>query len=253
MKLVKVQGVVIKETNTGEADKIITIFTSRLGRIQASVRGARRSQSRLIAGTQLLSFSDFVLFKGKDMYSVRNCDLIEPFYNIRSSLEKLTYTTHIIELVTEITRENLYNARLMPLLLNTLYTFSHLDKSPELISRIFEIRMMSISGYTPELTECVSCGGLMGENIFFSPKLGGTTCRDCSMQDTKSIKISEGTLSALRYIIFNDIKKIFSFNVSPKVLGELKIISERFIFEHLDRSFNKLKFLETLNIGEVKE
>lgn len=252
MKLIKVQGVVIKETYTGEADKIITILTKRFGRIQAAAKGARRPQSRLIAGTQLLSFSDFVLFKGNDIYSIRNCELIESFYNIRNSLEKLTYASHIVDIVTEVTRENLFHANLMQLLLNTLHMLSYSDKSPQLISRIFEIRLMSISGFMPELFECLMCREQISEEIFFSPALGGITCRNCSMQDKNTVRISEGTLSALRFITYNDIKKIFSFRVSDKVLQELKIVSQRFLSAHLDKSFSKLKFLETMDIVEQK-
>lgn len=244
MKIIKVQGVVIKEVNIGESDKIITIFTKKLGKIQAAAKGARRPQSRFIAGTQFLSFSDFVLFKGKDIYTIRNCDLIESFYNIRNSLERLTYASHIVDLVSEVTRENLSTLNLMQLFLNTLHMLCYSNKSPELISRIFEIRLMSIAGFTPELFECLGCRGKIEGDIFFSPVLGGITCRDCSFEDRNTVKISEGTLSALRFIIYNDIKKIFSFNVSEKVMKELKILSERFIAAHLEKSFNKLKFLE---------
>ena len=252
MKIIKIQGVVIKETNTGESDKIITIFTKKLGRIQAAAKGARRPQSRLIAGTQFLCFSNFILFKGKDIYSIRNCDLIESFYNVRNSLERITYASHIVDLVAEVSRENLSNIKLMQLFLNTLHMLSYSDKYPALISRIFEIRLMSIVGFTPELVECLGCRCVTGEDIFFSPVLGGVTCRDCSLQDRKTVKISDGTLSALRFIVFNDIKKIFSFTVSEKVMQELKAVSERFIAAHLEKNFSKLNFLDLMGIGEQK-
>lgn len=254
MKLSKIQGVVIKEVNTGEADKIITIFSKRLGKIQAGAKGARRPQSRLIAGTQFLSFSDFVLSKGQDLYNVRDCQIIESFYNIRENLQNLTYAVHIVDLVNEVSDENLPYPKLMQLLLNTLHMLSQTDKSPELITRIFEIRLMSIVGFEPQVMECQNCGEVPNEGVVFSPKLGGIVCPQCLANDKTSVRISNGTLNALRYIIYSDDKKVFSFNVSENVLRELKEISTNFLEAHLNRKFEKLKFLNEIKIqGTTKD
>lgn len=249
MKINKVQGVVLKEINTGEADKIVTILTKRLGKIQALAKGARRPKSTLIAETQFLCFSDFVLFKANDMYDVRSCELIESFYNIRTDMEKLTYASHLVELVNEVSDENMSCQKLLQLLLNTLHMLANSDKPQDLIAIIFEIRLMSIIGFTPQIIECTECKTVSSENMLFSSKLGGIICKECISKDKTAISISAGTLSALRYIVYSDMKKIFSFDVSDSVLCELKAVSSQFLLTHLNKKFSKLEFLDTLNKG----
>ena len=64
--LTRVTGLIIKETNVGEADKILTILTHELGIIQAVANGARSYKSKFIAACQLFCYTDFVLSKQQD-------------------------------------------------------------------------------------------------------------------------------------------------------------------------------------------
>jgi len=121
MNYLKTSGIVIKEVNTGEADRIITIFPRIKGKISALAKGARKTESHLVAGTQLLCYSEFVLFKGKDMYTVNSCDVIESFYDIRNDLERLTYAAHMMDIVNDVILENQPASRLLQLFLNSLY------------------------------------------------------------------------------------------------------------------------------------
>lgn len=245
MKIVKIQGIIIKEVNTGEADKIVTIFSKKVGKIQAVARGARRPHSRLIGGTQLLCYSDFVLIQGKELYEIKSCELIESFYSIREDLKKITYASYIIDLVNEVSEENLSYPKLLQLFLNTLYMLATKDRNPELLMRIFEIRLMSIIGFTPQVIECIECKKV-SEEFYFSASFGGILCESCSVKDRKAIKISPSTLNAIRFIIYSDIKKLFSFDVNSVVLGELEKISEEFLKEHISKNFDKLKFLKMI-------
>lgn len=251
MKILKVDGIITKEVNTGEADKIVTIISKKLGKIQAVARGARRPHSRLIAGTQLLCYSNFVLQKGKELYEIRNCEVIESFYNIRTNLVTLTYSAHVVDLVNEVSEENLSYPKLLQLFLNTLHMLAKRDRSEELLIRIFEFRLMSIIGFEPQVVECVNCKGI-DEVYYFSPKLGGILCSSCQVNDELSIKISQPALNAVRYIIYCEFKKLFSFDVSQNVLSELKLISEKYLYSHLDKKFEKLKFLDEINDGDNK-
>ena len=149
MSYIKTKGVILKEVNVGEADKILTIFSRNKGKISGSAKGARRPKSALVAGTQLFCYSDLVLFKGKDMYSINSCDVIESFYEIRNDLVKLTYAAHINEIVLDTVQEEQPSTRVLQLFLNSLHMLAKTDKAPEQIARVFEIRLMSILGYAP--------------------------------------------------------------------------------------------------------
>lgn len=247
MSLVRTQGIVIGEVNTGEADKILTIFTNKHGKIQAAFKGARRPKSNLIACSQFLVFSDFIFFKGKDLYKVNSCEVIETFYNIRNDLIKLTYASYAAEVIREVIHENLPSYRVLQLFLNTLFTLSETDKSPELIIRAFEFRLMSLIGYKPRVDNCAKCGQDK-ECLYFSFEKNGLVCSECEQGLTGAISISEGTARALRYVIKSDIKKLFSFSVPESVLKELRIISEIYLRDKLETDFQTLKFVDKINV-----
>jgi DNA repair protein RecO (recombination protein O) len=149
MSYIKTGGIVIREVNTGEADKIVTILTKNLGKISAYAKSAKRPRSKFVAGTQFLCYSNLVLFKGRDLYSLNSCDVVEPFYEIRNDVVRLTYSAYITDIVNDLIQEEQPAAKSLQLLLNTFYMLSKTDKSPELITRIFELRFLSILGYAP--------------------------------------------------------------------------------------------------------
>ena len=135
MGLLKVKGIVISENNMNDFDKMITILTPN-GKIGCSAKGARRTKSLLLAGTQFLCFGDFLLYKGNDIYSVNSCEPIEIFYNIRNDLDKLMIAAEITKIINDVTTENQNTYNILKLYLNTLYTLSEKEKNPNLIISI---------------------------------------------------------------------------------------------------------------------
>lgn len=248
MSYVKTKGIVIKEVNIGEADKIITIFTTNYGKISASARGARRPKSKFVAGSQFLCYSDFVLFRGRDLYTVNSVEVIEPFYEIRNDIVKLTYAAHFVELISDVIQENQPSTRLLQLFLNSLYLLTKTEKSPELISRIFELRLLSIIGYAPYVRRCMECGCEDDTNMKFSFKKCGIICgsEKCSQDDAYAMEITPGTVKALRHIVHSGMNDLFCFDLSPLVLDELGKISRRYLRERLEKEYNKLDYLKTL-------
>lgn len=247
MNLIRTQGIVIHEIEHGDADKILTIFTKRLGKIQALAKGARRLKSSLMACSQFLVFSDFIFFKGREIYSINACEIIEPFYNIRNDLTRLAYGSYCSEIIKEVIQENQPSYRTLQLFLNTLFALSATDKSPELIIRTFELRLMALIGYRPYVDHCVICGK-DNKTYYFSFLRSGLVCEKCAMDQQGIMAISEGTVEALRYIVKSNIKKLFSFSVNELILKELKIISEIYLKNKLDREFKTLKFIDKFNI-----
>lgn len=99
----------------------------------------------MLAGTQVLSFGEYVLYKGSGgTYHINSCEPIEVFYNLRIDLEKLQYAAHIVKIVEDITNENDTSYNILQLLLNTLYTISETDMDKELVLAIFKIRLLSL-------------------------------------------------------------------------------------------------------------
>lgn len=236
MKTVKTKGIIIAEKVLSDFDKMLTILTPNMGKIECVAKGARRPKSLLMAGTQFLCFGDYLLYKGSDNYSMNSCETIELFYNIRTDLDKLKYAVYITKIVNDVTMENQNNYKVLQLFLNTLYVISNTDKDLDLIISIFRLRLLSIIGFRPEIRECKNCK--QKDNLTkFSIRDNGFKCSSCGKVDKGAIDMNETTKDAIRYIILSDAKKIYSFNVPKKSIEELKLISKVYLTEKLEKEY----------------
>ena len=236
MKIIKTKGIVISEHNTSDFDKMLTILTPNIGKIECIAKGARRPKSLLMAGTQFLCFGEYVLYKAGDIYSINSCEMIEAFYNIRIDLDKLNYGALITKIIKDVTTENQNTYRVMQLYLNTLYVIANTEKDLELIYAIFSLRLLSIIGFRPNINDCKICG--QKEKIsHFSIKDNTFKCQECAKQDKGAIKISATAVDAIRYIILSDAKKIFSFSISDEAKKDLILIAKLYLTEKLEKEY----------------
>ena len=241
MKQIKVNGIIIAENNSNDFDKMLTMLTPNLGKIGCSARGARRTKSQLLAGTQFLCFGEYMLFKGSEIYSINSCNTIEMFYNLRTDLDKLMYASHITKIINDVTTENQNSYYILQLFLNTLYAMSETDKNLDLITSAFKLRLLKILGFTPNVNECVCCKSK--ENLTeFSFKDNGFKCTACGQQDAGAFRISESTRNAIIYSIKANPKKIFSFDLAETPLKEFEIVSRLFLNEKLEKEYTVDKF-----------
>ncbi len=246
MGTVHYKGIVIKEVNTGEADKIVTVLTAEEGKISIAAKNARRPKNSLSSGTQLLCFSDYMLFKGKELYNMSCCEVIEPNYEIRNDIFKLTYSSHILELISDNVQEGEPSGSILQLLLNTLYVIAKTDRSLDLVTRVFELRLMALLGYEPHVSSCINCNSTDDENMYFDLDNSGIVCAECVNPKGRVVPLLPGTVKALKYIMKISPQKLFSFSLSEQSIKELGIISRKYIKEHLGKEYNKLDYLKQL-------
>ncbi len=246
MRNVHYKGIVIREVNTGEADKIVTVLTAEEGKISVAAKNARRPKNSLSGGTQLLCFSDYMLFKGKELYNMSCCEVIEPNYEIRNDIYKLTYSSHILDLISDNVQEGEPSEDILKLLLNTLYVIAKTDRPLELVTRVFELRLMALLGYEPQVAGCIGCNTSQDENMYFDLDNSGIVCKECVNANGRVIPLLPGTVKALKYIMKISPQKLFSFNLSQDSVKELGLIAKKYIKEHLGKEYNKLDYLKQL-------
>lgn len=235
-KNLKVNGIIIAESNSGDSDKMLTMLTPNLGKISCTAKGARRTKSQLLAATQIFTFGEYMLFKGGDTYTINSCETIEMFYNLRTDIDKLTYASHITKIINDITTENQNSFHILKLYLNTLYTISETDKNLDFIISVFRMRLMKIIGFAPNVSECASCKSK--ENLTaFSFKDNGFKCDKCQKQEPGCFNIKEATKNAIIYSTKADNKKIFSFQLSEDAMKEFEIVSRLYLNEKLEKEY----------------
>ena len=233
-----VKGLIIKETKVGEGNKIFTVLTDELGKIQASASGVRSYKSKLSAGCCLFGFSTFELRNGKNMYGIAAADSIYNFYDLRTDIVRLSYASYFCDLVNAVTVEQCA-ADILRLLLNTMY---YLEKNDgySLIKSVFELKLMIECGFMPSLNSCMGCGKRGVSR--FSVEDGGVFCENCG----NGVPVSADTINAMRYIVSSEQKKMFAFNISDDVCRELAGLTEKYTQNFTERNLRSLTYLKNL-------
>lgn len=241
---VKTKGIVIHEMPIGEYDKRIILLAKDIGKITVFAKGARKSTSKFLAGSQIFAYGEYMLYKGKTSYNINQVSLIKPFYNIRNNIEDLTWGLYILEFIEHISDEDNPNNLLIKLLLKTLQALDSGRFNAELITEIFELKAISLIGYSPWVTSCVKCNS---EDInHFSSKEGGTICDNCSNNKESIISISAGAIYAIRYILSMPIEQLYTFKLETNILNELKLVTNQFIEYNFNKKFKTLDFFKKI-------
>lgn len=249
MSYVKTRGLVVREIATGDYDKILTIITDELGKISVSAKGARRSGNRYSAGTQIFSYCEWNLYKGRSMYILNSCEILDSFYAIREDISILAYAAHMLDMIQDTTYENQAAKEPLSLLLYGLNDLPNKNRNPELIIRIFALKLVQIMGFTPFLNGCCRCGSKDMESIYFSYEFCGFICDSCRGIDTSAIQIMPGTAKALIYVICADVRDVFSFELSQEVLKNFSEVVDKYVGDRLERKYCKLSFLKEIQKG----
>ncbi len=245
-------GLVIRDFHIGEADRILTILTRKLGVIRASARGARRMKNSLSSATQLLCHSDFTLYKGREKYIIDEAEPLDLFMGVRSDLEKLALAQYFCELEETLApreesgEETELALRLALNALSFLETKRHL---PLQIKAVFEMRLLANAGYMPDLIACAHCGVYEDDTMFLLPQTGTLLCSRCAPEHTleKRIPLSRSVLAAMRHAVYADFNRMFSFSLPEPALKRLSESCEAYLLYTLDRSFPTLEFYHSLS------
>lgn len=240
-------GLVLRVTDYNDRDGLLTLLTRSHGKLTVKARGLRRKNSPLIAPCQLLAFGEFTLFEYKGQYTVNEAHSIELFQGLRRDLAKLSLGTYFAQASEVLSQEDLPNPELLSLVLNCLYALDKLGKPELLVKAAFEMRSASIAGYTPDLFGCHICGSQ--EPTYFDISGGALLCENCRGHATGiRLPVSPSVLEAMRYIVYCDGKKLFSFQLSQEALQQLSGITESYLTTQLERGFSTLDFYKSLYI-----
>lgn len=246
--LITTDGLVIKQRAIDENDSVLTILTKELGVIYAYAKGARRLKSALLSSTELLCYSRFVLFKNRERYSVNNADINQVFFGVREDIEKLSLATYFAQLAGLVLPVEEPEEEALRLFLNCMHLLEK-DKLPlGQIKAIFELRMITLCGFMPDLVGCAGCGCYEGQQMFFSPRGGEIVCNNCwNKASGPVLELSRSVLQAMRYIIYSDFSKLFSFALSEQSLDLLNQAAESYILAQVETGIPTLDFYKSLH------
>jgi len=237
------KALVLREVRYKEADRILTLFTSTEGKISAKARGALRKSSKTAAATQQLCYSEMTLFGNRGKWTVNEASVIESFSGLSEDIASFALGSYFAECIEAFSVEDQPDAALLQLALNSLYALSRKMYPPELIKAAFEIRLMCLAGYEPDLSACSGCGDTNPKEPMLGIEYGRLCCRACRSSTSGDLApLCPDSLAAMRYIISAPAKQLFSFRIEGAALKRLCVAAERYVLVQTERRFSTLNY-----------
>ncbi len=242
------KALVLREVKYKEADKILTMLTEREGKLTVKARGALRKGCKYGAAAQSLCFSEMTLFGNAGKWSVNEAETIEQFLELRGNISALALASYFAEMLETVSDEDSPNPELLQLGLNALYALSRGLYPEEHIKAVFELKLMCLCGFEPQLAICPACGKEPPDDPVFSLNGGSVHCRSCPPGAAGiSLPVSRETLDAMRFVTEAPPKRIFSFRIPDAAQRQLGDVCEAYAAVQLERGFGTLDYWKSIH------
>jgi DNA repair protein RecO (recombination protein O) len=243
-RVYKTEAIIIKRVKLGEADRIITFYTPHLGKLQGVAKGVRKTTSKLAGHLEPFMRSALVLARGRNLDVITQAQAIENFPGIRADVDRTSRALYMLELVDRFTPERLEHPALYRLLLDGL-RWLETGAATDATLRLFESRLLTLTGYRPELRRCVFCQqALAPAPAFFSPAGGGVVCADCRGGQAWLRPVSLPALKVLRFLEEADPPEVERLRLNENLHAELAGLLHYYIEHQLEGELRTLPFLK---------
>lgn len=241
---VKTEAIVIRTTNYAESDKILTLYSREQGKIGVMAKGVRKPKSRLAAVSQLFTYGHYIYYARSKTPLLNQGEVLNSFRHIKEDLYKTSYAAYVVELMDKLMVDGEKNPFLFQLLYHTL-TYMQEDKDPEILTRIFEVKMLQAAGLRPQLDVCSRCERDQGP-MLFSVRAGGLLCEQCRHSDPYAIVLSGGAAKLLRLFQHLDVTRLGEITVKRETKQQLNRVLRAFIDEYTGVRLKSRAFLEQM-------
>jgi DNA repair protein RecO (recombination protein O) len=250
----RAECVVLRHNDWGEADRLLVLFTQEMGKVRAIAKGVRKPRSRKAGHLEPFTRANLLLARGRDMLIVTQAETIDAFMPLRDNLLLTTYAAYVVELLDRFTYEEGENRALYRLLADTLTRLCQ-HPNPDLVVRFYEIRLLDLVGFRPQLFTCVNCGKeIQPEDQYFSAEQGGIMCPSCGRGVAGTRPVSMNALKYLRHFQRSSFNEAARAPLPPALNRELEILMQHYLTYLLERGLNTPPFLRRLrrDAGELE-
>lgn len=247
MAILKTEAIVLKTQDFRTSSVIATLYTRKFGKVQGLFKGKYKDYKKFSSPLEPYSLNEIIFYRGKrsNLHLVSYCNLLDNFMRARSSLEAIACASYLVELTDRIMPLEDKNAEIFNLLLESLARIPLL-RQPFKIIPIFQIKILSLSGFKPHLDSCVACIKPVVSQTFFSNSYGGLLCNLCRIKDRMAHPVLRGTIASIIHIEKSDWDRILRLTLSLKINQELNNILNRFLDFHLDAPLKSQGFLRSV-------
>jgi DNA repair protein RecO (recombination protein O) len=244
----RVEAVVLRHLDWGEADRLLTLMTLESGKLRAVGRGVRKPRSRKAGHLEPFTRVQLMLARGRDLPLVTQADTLAVFPDLRDDLLLATYASYVVEILDRFTYEEGENRGLYHLLADTIKRLGEARRPgaapPELVVRYYEIRLLDLVGFRPQLFQCANCGTeIQPEDQYFSAEQGGVLCPRCGKNAPGARPISMNALRYLRHFQRSSFADAARAVIPPAANLEMENLIQHYITYLLERGLNTPAFV----------
>lgn len=243
----RAQAIVIGHTEYGEADRILKLYTLEKGKVSAIAKGVRRISSRKAGHLEPFTHVNLFLAKGRNLDIITQAEAVNPRVRLREDLKLVALASYVVEVLDRFTYEEGPNTGLFRLLTQAL---DRLETQPnvETVVRYYEMRLLDLLGYRPQLFDCIDCGEAIREqDQFFSPLGGGVACPRCGQGRAEAWALEKDVLRYLRHFQRSDWKTIAEIIIPKVILRGMMGLIEAYLTYLLESKLNTPEFMRKVS------
>jgi DNA repair protein RecO (recombination protein O) len=244
----RVEAVVLRHIDWGEADRLLWLFTRELGKVCVVAKGVRKLHSRKAGHLEPFTRAVLLLARGREMMIVTQAEAVDTFPLLRNDLLRMGYASYVVELLDRFTYEEGQNIPMYRLLADTLLRLCN-ETDSSLVIHYYEVRLLDLLGFRPQLFHCVQCGNeIQPEDQYFSAAQGGILCPSCGENAPGARPISMQALKYLRHYQRSSFAEAKRAHPTSAHYRELEILLQHYLTYLLERGLNTPEFLRRVKM-----
>jgi DNA repair protein RecO (recombination protein O) len=242
-RVYRTEGLILRRSDFGEADRLLLLATPG-GKRRVVARGVRKTTSKLAGHLELFTHATLLLAVGRNLDIITQSQTISGHTTLRTSLPLLSCAYYAAEIYDRFTEEGDESLPLFELLVAILGALDQSER-PDLVLRAYELRLLHLVGYRPQLHACAVCGTRLTESDDrFSPGLGGVLCANDRLADPLALPMGGSAFRLLRYLQTQPLAVVETLRLSPEVRAEVGQLLRVYLRQLLERDLKSVAFLD---------
>lgn len=231
----KTDAIVLKSTKSLNNDLFLTLYTRKAGKIDAVANGAKSSKSQLSSCSKPFVFGQFLMNTSNKTMRISSCDLYDSHFKIMNRLDTLAYGNYFLELCNLTTINNVVDEAHYQLIVEIIALLADVSDGVmdfELLRLVYLVKLASITGHRPNLSDhCSNCGIPLNRHLF-SVYSGGLLCDHCSQGANDLFKLNETFIKLIHYLEQKDVRIIIKTKIHANYIKPLVDLFESFVMHH---------------------
>ena len=254
-RLYRVDAIVLKRKDMGEADRLLTCFTRDQGKRTLIAKGIRKPASRKAGHLELFTHARYLVARARTWDIITQAEAVNVYLPLREDLVRTSYAYYCSELLDRLTEEEDAQEEMFDLFLDTLTRLCQAAE-PRIPTRYYELHLLDLGGFRPELFVCLGCGKqIQPETNYFHYGQGGILCEACGAEMAGSRRVSVPALKVLRYMQTRPYTAVEVLQLREQIHAEVEDILYHYLTYVLEQNLKSVRFLRTLrdqirNMGE---